>query len=1071
MIARPSTIAMMKLWLFFLVLCLSATGTSSSSVRGTRRSKKSMHQLVNRLNSFQEEESRRFLENESLEQQKRRFLEHMNQEEDAFVGQTRIITVECQSKPLFLCPSCQSALEKEQESVISHALSNYPNAKVVSQTQKIFNAVFLELPYMEDETADASLSQLGGVKRVLPHRFHQIVQIAAEDTAAYIGGGIVANATNCLTGKNIIVGIIDTGIDYTHEAFGGPGTEAAYSSAYGLSANDTANTQRDGLFPTERVIAGHDFVGEGSDVWEEDDDPIDRLGHGTAVASAILAVAPDAKLVAAKSCTSREGACPDFAILAGIEFLLDPNQDGSMDDKVDIINLSLGSIYSSPYYETVSAAMENAFALGVLPITAVGNSLNIPYVAGHVGTSPNVISVGATSNPNDNITGIMESYSSRGPGENNYLKPDISAPSYSLMALAGSGSRYESYRGTSFSCPLVSGAAALMMERCPECSPFAIKSILMNNAVRDIRYRVEDNRKAPVTLMGSGELRVDKALEADFWAYSIEDVQPSLSLGLIDAAVDVVYKRTIVVTNLESLSSTLRINSEFRDPADEESGAVTIQFDKDKATFNGAECNEELRFEVSFSIHAALAPPNYMVSGGPRGLDPELLDKNEFDGHIVITDETGKEIALPFHMLLRQASYLQVAPGSFLPTNDGDFSYDFSVTNYGAGAAQVDSFDVLATGVDQPEGGYGSGSASEADMRTIGYRTLPLNKTGCDHLVEFSFQTWERSRHVGLAAYFVEIQTDPTTPVYRLFSPAAPNPRELYITNPNGVTSCTGFSPDHCTNSANTIVRACSNDLGLTEPGIIYASFALRTYRYTSGIQFEQEVGPIAVPFPRGSLAAPSYDVASGETLNSFTVSGTIGPSTVGVQLVTNSYRNNNSTGAATRNTETLFILQEGTTLEVETTPDTILPLPIARDFAGPRCNWKEKECQLSSNAQTLKRMAPQSAETKISIPGEGMESELVPLPENGEPFPLCDQVEAPRMVVPTHVPSTQPSSMPTGPTASPSTSTPTIAPLTVLTESPTAGSGSPGISHKMVTPVQLVAIGAFSILFVALAF
>lgn len=115
--------------------------------------------------------------------------------------------------------------------------------------------------------------------------------------------------------------------------------------------------------------------------------------------------------------------------------------------------------------------------------------------------------------------------------------------------------------------------------------------------------------------------------------------------------------------------------------------------------------------------------------------------------------------------------------------------------------------------------------------------------------------------------------------------------------------------------------------------------------------------------------------------------------------------------------------------------------------------------------------MAPQSAETKISIPGEGMESELVPLPENGEPFPLCDQVEAPRMVVPTHVPSTQPSSMPTGPTASPSTSTPTIAPLTVLTESPTAGSGSPGISHKMVTPVQLVAIGAFSILFVALAF
>jgi hypothetical protein len=205
-------------------------------------------------------------------------------------------------------------------------------------------------------------------------------------------------------------------------------------------------------------------------------------------------------------------------------------------------------------------------------------------------------------------------------------------------------------------------------------------------------------------------------------------------------------------------------------------------------------------------------------------------------------------------------------------------------------------------------------------------------------------------------------------------------------------------------------------------------------------------------------------------------VSGTIGSSTVGVQLVTNSHRNNNGTGAATRDTESLLILQEGTTLQVELTPDTNLPLPIATDFAGPRCNWKENECQLSSKGQGLKRMAPQSSETSVCAPGEETKSETTQL--QGDVEKLCDQVETPRMVVPTHVPSSQPSSMPAGPSASPSAgpsaspstaATPTIAPSNVRTESPTA-STSPAISLKMTTPVQL-AIGAFSILFIALAF
>jgi minor extracellular serine protease Vpr len=145
----------------------------------------------------------------------------------------------------------------------------------------------------------------------------------------------------------IIRNSLDTGIDYTHIAFGGPGTTAAFDAAFGANIFSVENTLRDGLFPTERVVDGYDFLGD--DFFDTDaafralpdDDPIDLKGHGTAVASAVIGVAPEVDLVAVKICVTDGNGCPDFAVILGIEFVLDPNDDGSMDDKVDIVNFSL----------------------------------------------------------------------------------------------------------------------------------------------------------------------------------------------------------------------------------------------------------------------------------------------------------------------------------------------------------------------------------------------------------------------------------------------------------------------------------------------------------------------------------------------------------------------------------------------------------------------------------------------------------------------------------------------------------------------------------------------------------
>ncbi|MEJ1964187.1 MAG: hypothetical protein WDO56_22635 [Gammaproteobacteria bacterium] len=72
-----------------------------------------------------------------------------------------------------------------------------------------------------------------------------------------------------ITGKGVKIAVLDSGIDYTHRNLGGRGTVAAYEAAYGKGPTDSRNTTLDGLFPTDKVVGGYDFVGE---TWEGGDD-------------------------------------------------------------------------------------------------------------------------------------------------------------------------------------------------------------------------------------------------------------------------------------------------------------------------------------------------------------------------------------------------------------------------------------------------------------------------------------------------------------------------------------------------------------------------------------------------------------------------------------------------------------------------------------------------------------------------------------------------------------------------------------------------------------------------------
>lgn len=277
---------------------------------------------------------------------------------------------------------------------------------------------------------------------------------------------------NCLTGRNVTISIIDSGIDYLHPDLGG---------CFGLGC---------------KVAGGYDFV-------DGDEDPMDCNGHGTHVASIaagrgfldngtpIFGVAPDASLFAYRVLGCSGSGFSD-AVLAGIEMSVDPNNDGDFSDHVDVVSLSLG--YAGSVGDPLSEGVNGAVDAGVVAVVAAGNSGSNDFTIMSPGIAEKAITVGASSGGQ----GIAP-FSSRGPvlfrdihthTFSLSLKPDVVAPGVDICA-ARHENRFSSacgdgvhvlLSGTSMATPHVAGTVALMKQHDPSLSPLAIKTLLQITA-------------------------------------------------------------------------------------------------------------------------------------------------------------------------------------------------------------------------------------------------------------------------------------------------------------------------------------------------------------------------------------------------------------------------------------------------------------------------------------------------------------------------------------------------------------------------------------------------------------
>ncbi|NVO10675.1 MAG: S8 family serine peptidase [Bacteroidales bacterium] len=321
----------------------------------------------------------------------------------------------------------------------------------------------------------------------------------------------------CITGKGIVIAIIDTGIDSTHQELKG------------------------------KVIGGYDFV-------NNDDNPIDDHGHGTHCAGIAAAngpnlkgVAPDAKLMAVKVLNS-DGSGYNSWIISGIEYALNPDNNPLTDDGADVISMSLGSSGGSPD-DALSTAVNNSYKNGVLCVVAAGNNGNQYFNVSSPGSAKDALTVGA-SDKYDNIAG----FSSWGPISQTYtVKPEVVAPGVGIYS-STPNNNYASWDGTSMATPHVAGAAALLLQLNHNYSPEILKSLLVNSA-RTINSNI--------WAQGNGCINVLKA------ALLKTTVSPSIiSLGLVDNQADTWSKvDTITLHNLSNISKNYKLEIEQSFPS------------------------------------------------------------------------------------------------------------------------------------------------------------------------------------------------------------------------------------------------------------------------------------------------------------------------------------------------------------------------------------------------------------------------------------------------------------------------------------------------------------------------
>jgi serine protease AprX len=352
--------------------------------------------------------------------------------------------------------------------------------------------------------------ELDGVRTAVADRHFQPRGEAPADAAVDADAGLSLRQVRTVIGADrlapvapdadrVDVAIVDTGV----------------APVAGLSGKKLVNAPD---FSTDRNVEGQEYL--------------DSFGHGTHMAGIVGAndpatkfagVAPESRIVNVRV-ADHAGDTSLSQLLAGIDWTVRNRNRGGLN--IRVLNLAFGAQVDGSYRtDPLAYAVEQAWQKGIVVVTAAGNAGAVASGLDSPAYDPYVVAVGANDTVGTETLAddVLAEFSSLGTPERT---PDVLAPGVGIVSLRVTGGFLDTafpaarigeswFRGsgTSQAAAVVSGAAALLLDRRPDLGPDQVKALLRTTARPLAGVDVRGQGAGVIDLAAAASAPVDKATQ------------------------------------------------------------------------------------------------------------------------------------------------------------------------------------------------------------------------------------------------------------------------------------------------------------------------------------------------------------------------------------------------------------------------------------------------------------------------------------------------------------------------------------------------------------------------------
>ena len=272
--------------------------------------------------------------------------------------------------------STERKLERARKAVKSQLATKLDDVEVRYEYTTVFNGLSVEADYADLET----IQDLPGVKDAYVSQVYQLIEPVNEtklaDSVPAIGGDISQDTG--YTGKGMVVAILDTGLDTSHEAFRNVVNAPKFSKqdiADKLASDSlrVGNVNVNSIYQSDKIPFAYDY-------YDNDTNVSGGNSHGTHVAGIVGAnrgqvtgVAPDAQLMIMKIFGDDGSGAYDSDIIAALE---DAVVLGA-----DAVNMSLGMTagFSEAAATKTREVYQRVKNAGISLMCAAGNEYSSSY--------------------------------------------------------------------------------------------------------------------------------------------------------------------------------------------------------------------------------------------------------------------------------------------------------------------------------------------------------------------------------------------------------------------------------------------------------------------------------------------------------------------------------------------------------------------------------------------------------------------------------------------------------------------------------------------------------------------